>query len=685
MKEKNIKITSIMNKIEEENNQYINRYQHVLNGYIESKDNDLLDENNENQIFLKDSQGIFTEEGENDLEVEIEQLSIVNKTKNYIIKFFNFLLPFNKDIKYIKYNYNTTVLLTFRIYRFLLLMSFFTAIILLPLCVMHIIKIKANLKESCKYGFPCFLLYSSFNQSEALNMSITYGVWLMFYFLCNMAYYFLINSENNQQELYYQNNKIYEACSYLFSSWNFNNRNENLIEINKKIIKKELENYAKANLSKLDGNKEKNFSVCLITLSHIIYVVYLVIAFFIIIILFFLKDKMRTNDKAIDKLAAKDIIADFIIYIFIGIFLYIVVWLVRFFPKCEGWSQERKKHSSEGIKKLITSIISIISLIIIITYFTLYSNENKKLIPFLDINHISFFGCPGKYEDHRHDIKLEDIIENFNKVSRKSYSQCREEDAGMAFFIIFFVYFIFLFLSELLRCLFNCCCSCLEKPTFLPALEIINFFTANLLFLIAIYFIPFLAIIFPIIVFILYKFQFSILKRMGDFSFKEKGIYQRNNKDLILISFIFFNIAAFSFIGYFYFFPLPHFYITECYTPKIVTNESYNILLYNYENYCGPVKSKVKLSSILTDKMRNIFVLGWLVELFLQLPFIIILISIVLIMLIYRKYNPDKRYYEYIYQSQKKLINSFHILYEQISKRDILNSMLLKITQQKLK
>ena len=686
MRKKKSRISVMVNKIEAENEQYITRHKHVLKGYIENEDKDIFDENEENIKFLKDTKGIFSKEDENDFEIDMEQLSIVSSNNNdYLIKLFNFLLPFNGDIKYIKENYNTTVLLAFRIYRFMFLMSIFTAIIFLALLFLHIIEVKNNIGKVCKYGFPCFLFYSSFQPSEALNMSVTYGVWLMFYFICTMIYYFLLSSENNHQELYFQNNKYYAGGSYLFFSWNFNNKNEKISYKNKEAIKDELENYTKSYIIQLDGKKEKSCSICFMTLTHIVYIAYLVISFFIIILFFYIREKMRSGNKIIPKLEAGDIIADIITYLLIGAFLYVVVWLAGFFPKFEGWPQEKQKHSSEGIKKIITTMVSIISLIFILSYFTLYSNENKKIIPFLDVENTSFYGCPGKFEDHRHDLKLANIINNYDIISWKSYSKCREEDVGITYFFIFLIYFIVLFLAEILKTIINCFCLCMEKPTYRPSINIIKFLSTNILFLIVIYYIPFLSILYPIIVFILYKFELFILKRRGSFSFKEMGISHRNNKYLILTSFIIFNLAVFCIIGYFYFAPLPHSYETDCYTPKEVVDESFNILLYNTANYCGPVRSRVKLSSILTNKMKDIKIIGWIVNLFQQLPFIIILISLVLIILIYRKYNPDKRYYEYIFKRHKELINTFYVLYEQISKRDILTSMLLKITQQKLK
>ena len=681
MNKKKAKISIMVNKIETENEHYIARHKHVLKGYIENKDN--IDEENIN--FLNDSEGKLSKKDEFDFEIDVEKLSFVNETKNMLIQFFNIIIPFKGDIKFIKANYNTTTVLVFRIYRYLFLMSIFTSIIYLPLFIIHIIKDNKNLGKSCKYGFPCFLFYSSFNQSEALNMSVTYGVWLILYFICTMIYFFLLNSENNQQETYFQNNKNYAGGSYLFGSWNFNYKEEKITDKNKEEIRKELGNYTEDYIEQLDGKKEKKCSLLFFFLTNIVFLAFLVVVFLLILIFFYLREKMRNNNKIVTNLGAVDILADIVTYLLIGAFIYMVVWLAGFFPKFENWPKEKQKHISEGIKKIITTGISIISMLFIISYFTLYSNKSKKLIPFLDVENISFFGCPGKYENHKYDIKKQSIINTHNIITKKYYSQCREEDVGITFLFIFIVYFILLFLGEFLKSLLNSFLLCMETPTFRPAIYIINFINANMLYLIVIYFIPFLAIFYPFIVFILYKFHFFILKKKNSYSFKEMGISKRNNNSLVLSSFIIYNLAVFCIIGFLYFAPIPHSYTAECYTPKEVTDESFNILIYNTENWCGPLKSKVKLSSILTKKMEDILFIRWIVGLFQQLPFIIVSIAVVLVILIYRKYYPDKSYYEYIVKKQKDLLNSFYVLYDQISKRDILTSMLLKITQQKMK
>ena len=499
-----------------------------------------------------------------------------------------------------------------------------------------------------------------------------------------MAYYFLLNSEENEQEIYYQNNKNYVASSYLVSSWNFNYKNEETSFKSKQAIYKELQIYTKNFITELDGRKGRRCNPWAMTLSHFLYVIYVAFSFFVIILFFWLRDTIRSSKAIVNKIGGKDILADIITYLFIGFSLYFLVWLCGLFPKYEGWQQERHKNKSEGVKKMIITFVYLLSMFFIMTYITLYGNDDKKLLSFLKVERTTFFGCPGKFVDMRRKISINSLDEDvFEKTSRKSYSQCREEDTGIALFFIFLIYYIFLYVGDLLKFVFTFCYT--EKPSFRPTISSIKFFTAVLLYLLVIFYIPYFALLFPVVIVLLYKFQFFMLKKQGSYSFKETGIKQRNNNNFILRTFIIFNIAAFCIIGYLYFVPFPHFYHVECFSPKEGSGIEESYLVYNKTNWCGPVKSFVRLSSVMTEQMEDTIGIGYIVGLIQQFPFVIILISVVLVILIYRKYNPDVRYYDYLVKRQQELSNTFHVFFEQISKRDILTSMLLKILQQKMK
>ena len=88
--DKREKIRKIIDKIEKDNEKLINRVGEQLNGIIEENKDFTSYENNEN---IKDNAKM-----ENNIEINFEQFSIIAKTKNFIIKFFNLIMPFKNDI-----------------------------------------------------------------------------------------------------------------------------------------------------------------------------------------------------------------------------------------------------------------------------------------------------------------------------------------------------------------------------------------------------------------------------------------------------------------------------------------------------------------------------------------------------------------------------------------------------------
>ena len=186
------KLNSIINKIEKENSKFLKKNKQVLQGLVPTQKNRV---EVDKTIETDEEENEKNKEEDKEIEIDIEDFSVIKKTKNCCIKFFYCLLPYKSHLKIIKDNYNTTVLLLFKIYRFLVLMSFFALLIFIFECIYHFVKIKDNLKEICKYGIPCLFHYSSFVPSEASVYSITYGVWLIFFSICSIAYYFVLSSE----------------------------------------------------------------------------------------------------------------------------------------------------------------------------------------------------------------------------------------------------------------------------------------------------------------------------------------------------------------------------------------------------------------------------------------------------------------------------------------------------------
>ena len=678
------KLNSIINKIEKENSKFLKKNKQVLQGFVPTQKNKV---EVDNTIETDEEENEKNKEEDKEIEIDIEDFSIVKKTKNCCIKFFYCLLPYKSHLKIIKDNYNTTVLLLFKIYRFLVLMSFFALFIFVFECIYHFVKIKDNLKEICKYGLPCLFHYSSFVPSEASTYSITYGVWLILFSICSIAYYFVLSSEQEEQEIYFQNNKNIIASAYLITSWNFNYKKESISTQSKQAIHNELKLYAKNFVDKLEESEIELYSPLAVAISHICFVIFTLVYFWLFFLVFYIRDMIRNKTGNLKKIGIKDIIADFVSFIIIAIFFHLFYKLTGIFAKYEGWRYERHKNISELVKKMITFFVGFFTLLHIYTYFTLYTNNFKKNIPFFGVSNNTFFGCPGGFIDGRRTNAYTSSVmeDNFESAKTTSYARCREEETGIDFLFIFLFYFLFMFIFELFESCFNSCfCEDDEAPSFEPVKSMVQVFNTVILYSIAMFYIPYLGLFFPLITIALYKYQFSKLKSKGSYSFKETGISKRNNTKILLIIYFIFTVELIAFQGYFYFLPFPHFYKANCYVPKDGnTNYKTSVLIYNFDRVrCGPINSNVRLSSIFTELMEDAPIFGWIVGIIEEMPFLIVIIALVFIVILYRKYNPDSRYYEYLLKRQKGLDNNFQMFYEQISKRDVLTSMLLKVTKQ---
>ena len=117
-----------------------------------------------------------------------------------------------------------------------------------------------------------------------------------------------------------------------------------------------------------------------------------------------------------------------------------------------------------------------------------------------------------------------------------------------------------MFIFEIFESCFNSSCGDDgEAPSFEPVKSMVQVFNTFILYSIAMFYIPYLGLFFPLITIALYKYQFSKLKSKGSYSFKETGISKRNNTKILLIIYFIFTVELIAFQGYFYFLPFPHF------------------------------------------------------------------------------------------------------------------------------
>ena len=618
---------------------------------------------------------------DNKVEVDINEFSVYNKTKNILIKILGIIIPFSSDQDIIKIHHNSTILLTFKIYRFTILLSIIAVITFIWECIIHLIKERqeGTLTNLCKYFIPCLFQYSSFAQDEKYLFSMSYGIWLILFTIFSLGFYFILGSENYELETYFRNNKSLIPTAFLTTSWNFNYKKENICALNKKAVLKELKMYSNNFLDEYDGKRK--FNIVYILITNALYILFLLVYFIMFFVVFVIRDLLRNKNIVISGMYPMDVTADIISYLLLDIIIYLFDFLTGIFPRFEGWNHDAYKKISYSIKKMLTSIIGIFSLMFVFNYYTLHGNYLQDSIQILGGISPTFFGCPGKYEDHRHTYHDYEYVlnDNYKKMQSHSYAKCREEDIGNVFFILFLLYLLINIGIEIFKNSFNCCRT--NKENFNPVKSMINFFTTYTLFLIAMFYIPYLCIIFPLIVIAIYKFQFYLLKKRGTYTFTDIGILRKNGGKTIILIYLTYLIGLVCIQCYLYLLSFPHFYKIDCYYPKNGI-QGFSIMLYEKErNWCGPFNSYERASKYFSDLIEDIPYIRWFVLIFKEMPFLMVVLAVSFIMMIYRKDGPGEEYFDYINKKQKDLERGFRKYYDQIEKREIINKLLIEVSQ----
>ena len=122
---------------------------------------------------------------------------------------------------------------------------------------------------------------------------------------------------------------------------------------------------------------------------------------------------------------------------------------------------------------------------------------------------------------------------------------------------------------------------------------------------------------------------------------------------------------------------MPHKNEVGCYN-----NGSNTILVYE-DNFCGPASDRSRLSYALSYKVLNASLFGFFFALLREGALFFVLIAIILIALIFRKNSPTENYFEDIVKREEQILSAFQLLYDQITKRNVINAQLLRIVKKK--
>lgn len=653
-------------------------------------------------------------------ENQLEQPGCCSRCTSCFSKILTCLTPFKGDIRYLEYNFNSTIVTLFQLIRFLFLLSIAQFFILFILFLSHSGKKSGN----TKYNLPRSFFYSSYSGEKEFYMySNMYALNIFVFTLASIIYYFKKQSEHYKENAFIKNNQKTLLSSYIFTCWNINIRDAIFRRESKEKIFKDLQDYSDEYVFKLDYAKQESTwtpgRIGCVIFSYMVFILILFFYFWYTLFSLGLRNSMRNKEYAEDY-KGKDSIADFVSYLFIAFGFLFFPFISGFISKIEGWKIVSSQNKSINIKRSICIIWGLFALCVDLSYFTLKGKKKddfflKSMTP--DI--VSFFTCPGNFEDQfeiyysttpgtpetqaaKTTRILTRILADDNNPSSipniydKGYSKCREEEFGANVFMIVFVYLLLYLFIELIHCMFNCCSNCCSsigqlcpyfcpccvknktKLSYYPVLTLLHIFTVYCLFCLTVVFMPFASIFLPIILLIEFKYQFRKLKTSANFNYDDINVKARGNAKSILHIFALMQFVAFVSLIYFFVIKLPHFNQAVCVgdgTKSILYQTSKN------EDFCGPAGDNVRIAYGMTYKIRNFWLIGWFHEVFKEALFIMLLLTVILCAIIYRNYSPNQKYYDYIINRQQEMLETFQLLYDQIGKRDKINYLLLKMAK----
>ena len=679
-------LKKIIDDIEEENNKFIEIRNELLFNYEKKKEEDdeeveeLGEENSNNE-----------NESSNKNLVVKKKKQIPKKEKGRIQKIIDFLywlFPLYGNITYLKFNFNSTIYTLFESMRFLFLSSCCTCIIYIILIFNHLIKgkkYKGN--DKCKYGIPCHWLYSSYDINEFNKYSVSYGIWIFIYFTFSFIYYCVMYSRNFQENIYRNNNRYETISAHLFNSWNFQVNTKERAAFDADDIYHDLKEAKNEILLKYVG-KNKKYKCrhkCYFFWANFIAVIICVVFLLIVAFSFNIRNTLRTTNKYIKKNAMNDNIADMVFYLLVIGSFYLFPYLMALTVRLEPYKKREDAYLVKTLKKIIAVILGFVVFYMMEVFATLTAPKKKT-----DDNKLkdlsTFFNCPGKYSNKTGELDTNSIKSNYDAIVGSEYAACREDAFAVNFFFLLVTYVLMYYAIEGITFLSKKICNkCVKKKQieFDPIYTFVHIFIVFVLFSFTIIFMPVMALPFPFVMFGLFKYEFYKLKFFANCKFDETSIKNLSNAKKILNYFLAFTLLTLLGITYLYAAKLPHYTMIKCYKSKGTDGET--IMFSDQVVMCGPTSYNSRISFGMSFKMRSAFFFGWIYRLAREAISIMILLSIIFIIFIYRKYTPTKDYYDFIIKKQKEILETFQLLYQQISKRDLITKNLLLVAKNEQK
>ncbi|MCQ2816299.1 MAG: hypothetical protein MJ252_03435 [archaeon] len=652
----------------------------------------------------------------------IEKKTCYEKTIECLISVFSIFAPFKGAMTFLTIRYNSTIELLFNIIRLFIIFGFFNYLIFLYLWISHLINVD-DLKEKCKYGFPCAFFYSSFTYEGAdETYSLIYGIFLIFYVTFMICFYYYYQSKIAKEIPFFKTNRNNLLGSYLFTSWNFNTKNRIKSKIEKQLILDQCKNYIDSYSDKVrSGISDKSYfgNILILILSYLLFAVCLVITFVIIILCLYLRQGIRKKKELIPNEVSRNLFADVFSMMLIAFILILFPFLTELFAFIERWSDRRNETISCYIKRVIMVFFIVGSVLALQVKYTIARRNLDEKVTSVGIKGISSFSCPGNYQSEL--FKPYFMRENLTTIlavngttsafyDTKGYSPCAENELSINFFFLFIFYFGFYLLKECLYLIIGYFAK-MSTESYSPFNTLLHLFTEVILLSVAGLYSPFAFILVPFVFLIEFGLQYGKIRIFGTVSYDEVTVIKRNNANFINICFLLFNIANLFILLYFYVgkwehesqitcllirnpdpvdptgsrilnyineFPLTKNQMALRYLAISKNAYDYSIML-RTEKFCGPYPTRTRIGNWFTFKFKDTFYSFY--EVISSICVIIMLVVLIFSAMIFKNNAPNEYYYSYVIERHNNLLASFHLVYDQLLKRDIISGIMIRLNK----
>jgi hypothetical protein len=147
------------------------------------------------------------------------------KIKYTLEKYYNFLVPLKRDIKFIYVRYDRSVSGLFETLQYLLMLSFTLLFVGLYLLIIHLTN--TNFSEGlCGSLYPCAFMISRFNSNDKLALSVTIWLIILFLFFSLIRKWSYFKKKDVMQSLFDNDETMYSKVFFDSWDWKINSKSK---------------------------------------------------------------------------------------------------------------------------------------------------------------------------------------------------------------------------------------------------------------------------------------------------------------------------------------------------------------------------------------------------------------------------------------------------------------------------